>query len=235
MMAATLVTTALATAVSVVQSIQQSQAQAAQQEYQSKMAENNAKLSKYQSDVAKYQADVQRKNAELAEDQASAERAAGFEAQQAERLKTAQLIGRQRAQAGASGVAVDLGSFADVAEDTAARGDIDAINQYNRGIDQGYNTELQAWGYKTQAQGTDAQAAGYLNQAGAYEAQASMLSSQASQTRGAGALSALGAGLGGIADMGSTWAKFNDTPTGGTKTQYWDRALNQYVPSPVRH
>ena len=221
-MMASLIATALATVTSVSSSIQQSQQQARAQE-------NQAKMAKYQGEVAKYQADVQRQNAKLAEDQASAERAAGMENAAAERLKTARLIGQQRAQAGASGVAVDMGSFEDVAEDTASRGEIDAINTYNRGIDAGYNSELQAWGYRSQAAGTDAQA-------GAYGAQADMLSSAAGQTRSNGMLAAVGAGLGGIADIGSTWAKFNDTPMGGAgKTQYWDRALNAYVPSPVRH
>ena len=223
-MMASLIATAIGTAMSVAATIQQSQAQARQQEFQGEMA-------KYQAGVAKYQADIQRENARLAEEQASAERWAGFENAQAERLKTARLIGQQRAQAGASGVAVDLGSFEDVAEDTAGRGEIDAINTYNKGIDSGYNHELQAWGYQTQAAGTDAQAA-------AYNAQGDMLSSAAGATRTTGVLSALGQGIGGIGDMGSTWAHFDaryGTPNTGTKTQYWDRALNQYVPSPVRH
>lgn len=210
MMTASLIATAIGTVMSVAGSIQQSQAQARQQEYQGKMA--------------RYQADIARENNRLAEEQASAQRQAGFENAQAKRLETARLIGQQRAIAGASGVAVDMGSFEDVAEDTAGRGEIDAVNIYNKGIDQGYNTELQAWGYRSQAAGYDAQA-------GAYE-------SAAGQTASSGILSAIGAGIGGIADMGSTWAHFDaryGTPNTGTKTQYWDRALNQYVPSPVRH
>jgi len=193
-MMASLIMSAIGTAISVAASIQQSQAQAAQQEYQAKIA---------------------RRNSELAEQQASAQRMQGYEEMQNERLKTARLIGQQRAQAGASGVAVDSGSFLDVAEDTAARGEIGAINAYHKGLDAGYNSEIQAWNYESQA-------AGYDYAAG--------------QAQSSGVLSAIGQGIGGIADMGSTWAKFSDTPTGGGgKSQYWDRALNAYVDKPVRH
>ena len=194
MTVASLAATAISTGAGIASSIQQSQAQAAQLEYQSKVAQRNA---------------------DLAEQQASAQRMQGYEAMQAERLKTAKLIGRQRAQAGASGVSLDSGSFLDVVEDTAATGEMQAINAYNQGIDSGYNSEIQAWNYESQAAGYD---------------------SAAGQARSSGLMSAIGQGIGGIADMGSTWAKFsNPAPTGGGKTQYWDRALNAYVDKPVRH
>ena len=168
--AVSLAMTAIGTVAGIASSASQAQAQSAQAEYQSKIAQRNA---------------------DLAEQQASAQRMQGYENMAAERLKTARLIGQQRAQAGASGVAVDSGSFLDVAEDTAARGDIAAINAYNKGIDTGYNSEIQAWNYESQA-------AGYDYSAG--------------QAQSAGVLSAIGQGIGGIADMGSTWAKFNDNP-----------------------
>lgn len=158
---------AIGTAVSVASGVQQAQAQQAQAEYQSKVA---------------------RRNAELAEQQASAQRMQGYEQMQAERLKTARLIGQQRAQAGASGVAVDSGSFEDVAEDTKAAGEFDAINAYNQGIDRAYNSEIQAWNYNSQAEG--------------YQAQADAIGSTST-------LSAIGSGIGGIANMGSTWAQFD--------------------------
>jgi len=193
-MMASLIMSAVGTAIGVAGSIQQSQAQAAQMEYQSEIANRNAKL---------------------AEQQASAQRMQGYEAMAAERLKTAKLIGQQRAQAGASGVSLDSGSILDVAEDTAATGEMNAINAFNQGIDSGYNSEIQAWNYESQAAGYD---------------------SAAGQARSSGLMSAVGQGIGGIADMGSTWAKFsNPAPTGGGKTQYWDRALNAYVDKPVRH
>ena len=168
LMVASLAATALSTGIGVYSSIKQGQAQQAQAEYQSKVAQRNA---------------------DLAEQQASAQRMQGYEQMQAERLKTARLIGQQRAQAGASGVAVDSGSFEDVAEDTASAGEFDAKNAYNSGIDKAYNNEIQAWNY-------DSQAAGYQAQANA-AGQSSMLN-------------AIGTGIGGIAQMGSTWANFDN-------------------------
>ena len=175
LMAASLAATAISTGIGVYSSIKQGQAQQAQ-------AEAAANQARYQSEVAK-------RNAEMSEQQASAQRMQGYEAMQAARLKTARLIGQQRAQAGASGVAVDSGSFEDVAEDTASAGEFDAINAYNSSIDKAYNNEIQAWNYESQAAGYDYAA----NQAG----QSSMLN-------------AIGTGIGGIASMGSTWAKFDN-------------------------
>lgn len=166
-MAASLAATAISTGIGVYSSIKQGQAQQAQAEYQSKVAQRNA---------------------DLAEQQASAQRMQGYEQMQAERLKTARLIGQQRAQAGASGVAVDSGSFEDVAEDTKAAGEFDAINAYNRGVDAGYNSEIQAWNYNSQAEG--------------YQAQADAIGSTSP-------LNAIGQGIGGIANVGSTWAMFD--------------------------
>ena len=174
-MVASLAATAISTGIGVYSSIKQGQAQQAQAEYQSKVAQRNA---------------------DLAEQQASAQRMQGYENMQAQRLKTARLIGQQRAQAGASGVAVDSGSFEDVAEDTKAAGEFDAINAYNSSIDKAYNTEIQAWNYESQAAGYQAQA----DAAG----QSSMLN-------------AIGTGIGGIAQMGSTWAKFDNSPSSTNK------------------
>lgn len=195
LMAASLAATAISTGIGVYSSIQQGKAQAAQAE----AAENQAR----------YQSEVARRNADMAEQQASAQRMQGFEAAQAERLKTARLIGRQRAQAGASGVAVDSGSFEDVAEDTASAGEFDALNAYNSGIDKAYNTEIQAWNYTNQAAGYDAQADSY--------------SMQASAAGPSSTLSAIGQGIGGIASMGSTWAKFDSTPKNTAKTGWIER------------
>jgi hypothetical protein len=206
-MMASLIATAIGTAISVAGAITQSQAQARQQSYQ--------------SDLAQYQADVQRENSKLAEQQASAERKAGYENMQNERLKTAKLISHQRALAGASGAAVDQGSFEDVAEDTAALREIDAINAYNKGIDAGYNSEIQAWNYRSSA--------------GGYDAQASAYDAASQSTAATGTLAAIGQGIGGIAQMGSTWASFGQGAGGAGGGQYWDRALGKYTSSPVRH
>ena len=64
----------------------------------------SAAVCQAQQAQAEYQSKVAQRNADLAEQQASAQRMQGYEQMQAERLKTARLIGQQRAQAGASGV-----------------------------------------------------------------------------------------------------------------------------------
>jgi hypothetical protein len=164
--AITLASTAASTAVGVYSSIQQGKAASAQ---------------------AKHQADVARQNQELAEQEASAQRKQGYDAMVAQRQKVAKLIGQQRAAAGASGAAVDIGSNLDLQADTAAQGELDAINMYNKGIDAAYNTDIEAWNYG--------------NQASAYDA-------SAKSAERAGYMNAVGTALGGIADMGSTWAGY---------------------------
>ena len=190
--ALTLAATGLSTGIGVVGSIRQARAQSEQMEYQ---------------------ADVARQNQQLAEQQASAERRQGYENMVTQRQETAKLIGRQRAAAGASGAVVDVGSNLDLQADTAAQGEIDAINTYNQALDRAYNYDVQA--------------VNYGNQAAAYDA-------SASSTKKAGYINAFGTAIGGLATMGSTWAKFNAGKT-ATQTKYWDRALGQYVSKPVRH
>ena len=100
---------------------------------------------------AEYQADVARQNQQLADQQASAQRKEGYDNMIAKRQETAKLIGRQRAAAGASGATVDVGSSLDLQADTAAQGEIDALNISNQASDKAYGTQLQGWGYGQQA------------------------------------------------------------------------------------
>ena len=182
---ASMAATAVSTGLGVVSSLQQSKAQQAQ---------------------AEYQADVARQNQELAEQQASAERKAGYENMIAKRQETARLIGRQRAAAGASGAAVDVGSNLDLQADTASRGEIDAISLYNQGLDRGYNSEIQAWNYGSQAEAYD---------------------SQASAAGANGWMSAAGTALGGIASIGSTWGNYASKQSGGQ----WVNNNQDYIDS----
>lgn len=185
LVATSLAATALSSAVGVYSSIQQGKAQ---------------------SEQAKYQAGIARQNRDLAEQQASAERRQGYENMIARRQETAKLIGRQRAAAGASGAVVDVGSNLDLQADTAFQGELDAISLFNKGIDAGYNAEIQAMQYGQQAD--------------AYEA-------SASQYRNAGYLNATSAALGGIADIGSTWGKYSSrTQSGGSQGVYNAAPLN---------
>ena len=96
---------------------------------------SSIQTAKTQSAQAKYQADVARQNQKLADQQAGAQRRQGYENMIAQRQETAKLIGRQRAAAGASGAAVDVGSNLDLQADTAFQGELDAVNAYNKGLD----------------------------------------------------------------------------------------------------
>nr|DAG73961.1 MAG TPA: hypothetical protein [Caudoviricetes sp.] len=187
--ALTLAATGLSTGIGVVGSIRQARAQSEQMEYQ---------------------ADVARQNQQLAEQQASAERRQGYENMVTQRQETAKLIGRQRAAAGASGAVVDVGSNLDLQADTAAQGEIDAINTYNQALDRAYNYDVQA--------------VNYGNQAAAYDA-------SASSTKKAGYINALGTAIGGIATMGSTWAKFKGNQplsvSNGAQMVYNDQPMNK--------
>ena len=184
---ASIASTALSTAVGVYSSIQQAKAQ---------------------SEQAKYQADVARQNRDLAEQQASAERRQGYENMIAKRQDTARLIAKQRAAAGASGAVVDVGSNLDLQADTAFQGEIDAISLYNKGIDAGYNAEIQAMQYGQQADAYDA---------------------SASQYRSAGYLNAASSALGGIADIGSTWGSYSAKNTTGKQGVYNAAPVNNVL------
>lgn len=67
-----------------------------------------------------------------------------FEADQS-RIDTRGMIGAQRAGFAANGVDVNSGSAADIQDDTAALGELDALTIKN-------NAAREAWGYRTQSQ-----------------------------------------------------------------------------------
>lgn len=165
-MAASLAATAVSTGMGVYSSIRQGKAQAEQ---------------------ARYEAGVARQNRQLAEERASAERREGYEAMIEKRQETARLIGRQRAAAGAGGAALDVGSNLDLQADTAAQGEIDALNLYNAGLDRAYNSTLQAMGHGQRA---------------------SALGAREASAKSAGWLNAASSAIGGIAEMGSAWGKY---------------------------
>lgn len=130
-----------ATAVGTYASMQQQQQQQAAQEKQ-----------------ARYQAEVAQKNQDLADEQARAQRKEGYDNMIRKRQETAKLIGKQRAQMGASGAVVDFGSAMDVSQDTAEQGEFDAMAAYQQGLNGAYNAEIQRWNYGQQAAGYKMQA-----------------------------------------------------------------------------
>jgi len=164
-------------------------------------AQANAQASAYeaQAQMAEYNAKIAEENSKLAESQASAEARQGYENMQSMRLKGAKAIGAQRAAAGGSGAVVDIGSNLDLTIDTAQLSEIDAINEYNKGIDQAYNYQIQSVNFRNQRNSYLAESQSYYN--------------AASSTRSSASGSAWSAALGGIASIGSTW---------GSATNWWN-------------
>jgi len=164
-------------------------------------AQANAQASAYeaQAQMAEYNAKVAEQNSKLAESQASAEARQGYENMQSMRLKGAKAIGAQRAAAGGSGAVVDIGSNLDLTIDTAQLSEIDAINEYNKGIDQAYNYQIQAVNFRNQRNSYLAESQSYYN--------------AASSTRSSASGSAWSAALGGIASIGNAF---------GQTTTWWN-------------
>ncbi len=122
--------TALSTGVSALGQYQQQRAANKQADYQAKVAENNALTQKRLADYAleKGRLDEQR-----------------------QRLQTARLKGQQRLGYAAAGVDMADGSPLDTLEDTAAMGELDALNVR-------HNAALDAWQHEAGASDAFAQA-----------------------------------------------------------------------------
>lgn len=116
-------------------SMQQANAANATADAQSKIAANNATIAESEAHYAEEAAD---KNA------------------QAQRRRTAQVIGSQRAAMGASGAVVDEGSFMDLTLDTAERGEMDALALLEEG-------DRAAWRARGQSANFSAQSEIYRN------------------------------------------------------------------------
>lgn len=110
-------------------SVQQGKAQQAQYNYQAKVAEENAKI---------------------AQENANVQRQQGIEEARLQRLKTASVIGSQKTAMAANGVDITQGTAVDVISDTAAMGELDALQtQYN---------------YETKARAYEAESGNFINQ-----------------------------------------------------------------------
>jgi hypothetical protein len=143
-------TTLLAAGVGAAGQIQAGRAAKAQAEYQAKVAENN-------SVIAQRKADDAIKRGEIDEQQ--------------QRVKTAQLIGAQRASSAARGVVVDEGSALDITQDTAAIGELDALTIRNNATREALGFEYESQSFTNEAQlrqmaGRQAQTSSYYGAAG---------------------------------------------------------------------
>ena len=104
-----------------------------------------------QAGTANYQAQIARMNQQVAEQNAQYALQQGLAREDRQRLKTAQLIGSQRAALAAQGSDVNTGSPLDIVGDTARAGESDALTIYNNAQQQAHGYEVQAAGYGGQA------------------------------------------------------------------------------------
>jgi hypothetical protein len=97
-----------------------------------------------QSAQVKYQAQVANNNKKIAEIKAVDAVERGQLEERKHRIQIAQIMGEQRAGAAGRGVLVDAGSAQDIAEDTAAVGELEALTIRS-------NAEREALGFRQQA------------------------------------------------------------------------------------
>lgn len=196
----------------------------AQQQAAQQQAEQQEAAARYQQQVADRNRQIAQQNQELAEEQARAARKEGWDAAVKRRQEVASIIGAQRARQGASGTAIDAGSNLDLNMSTAEQGEIDALALQQQGLDKARNLEMQAWGYGNEAQNQQSASQNYAW--------------QASNVQGPSGLATAGTILGAVGQAGSM---FGSNLWGGTSSaapstgKHWDRALQQWVGSPVRH
>jgi len=82
---------------------------------------------KQQQAMYNYQAQVAEENAKIANKNAANERQTGIEEARLQRMKTLQAVGSQQAAMAANGMDVTQGTSLDIIEDTAAMGELDAL------------------------------------------------------------------------------------------------------------
>lgn len=134
-----------------------------------------------------YQAKIAQENSKIAKTQAGLERQQGIEESRLQRMKVLQAIGSQQTAMAANGVDVTQGTALDVIEDTAAMGELDALQTR-------YNYERKAIAYEVEANN-------YSNQANL-----DIIAGQNAYK--AGKTNALATGLSGIAKTGEVASRW---------------------------
>ena len=118
--------------------------------------EEQRKQAEFSADMARRNAQVAEENARMAEEEARQTRADSYDAAVRKRQETSLLVGKQRAQAGASGAQIDSGSQLDSQLDLREKGELDALSIEEQGERAAYNQEVQAWNQRNAAQGSQA-------------------------------------------------------------------------------
>lgn len=101
---------------------------------------------------AEYQSQVAANNAATAEMEAKYAEQQGERNAEAQRRKTAIMVGAQRARMGASGVVADTGSFLDIELDTVRMGELDALALRDEGQLAAWRSRVQGSNYRAQSQ-----------------------------------------------------------------------------------
>lgn len=144
------------------------------------------------ADAATYQAAVARNNSTVAQSNAQYALSAGRQSEYAQRQKTAQMIGMQRAQMAANGIDIGSGTPANIQADTASVGEMDALTIRN-------NAARQAYGYQVQAAD--------------FDANAMLLDRTAANAKKAGNMGAFSSIVGGASSVADKWLKWKQ-PSG---------------------
>ena len=82
---------------------------------------------KQQQAMYNYQAQINQENARIAQKNAATERQTGIEEARLQRMKTLQVIGSQKTAMAANGMDITQGTSLDIIQDTAAMGELDAL------------------------------------------------------------------------------------------------------------
>lgn len=143
---------------------------------------------KQQQAMYNYQAQVDRQNAKIANENAAQERQQGLEEARLQRMKTLQVVGSQQAAMAANGMDITQGTSLDIIEDTAAMGELDALQ-----IE--HNYERKALAYEQQANN-------FINQS-------NMDVISGKNAYSAGKMNAAAAGLNGLSKLSSVSSKWS--------------------------
>lgn len=148
---------------------------------------------KSQAATASYQAAVAQNQAKAANINAGYAIQAGQQREQAARMRTAGLIGAERAGAAAHGVDANTGSMVDIQSDSAMLGELDALTIRNNAAREAYNYKVQGMGAK---------------------AEAGLLGYEAEQDLTGGFMKGIGSLIGGASSFSDKWASFGEAGVG---------------------
>lgn len=143
-----------------------------------------------QQEAAAYQAQVARNNQIVAEQNAAYARAAGAAQEATQRMRTASLLGKQKAAMAANGFDVNSGTNLDITGATAALGEQDALTIRNTAA-------------RT--------ASGYVQQGQDFGTQAGMLDMQRRNAATAGTIGGAASLLGGASAFADKWTSYKSS------------------------